>query len=55
MTTFYIFEVMIPEHKKMQFEKLMLDNGIAYRDKKQFRVTNLEKWWNNEQKSIEED
>lgn len=52
MTTFYIMEVMVPEHKKAQFDRLMIENNFATRDKKQFRVTNLETWIKGEQERI---
>lgn len=54
MTTFFVYEVIIPEHNKAYFEKLMEGHNYAFKDKKQFRVTNLESWIKNTQKSIDD-
>lgn len=52
MTNFKIYEVMVPEYKDIQFNDLMKRGNFAVRDKKQFRITNLDAFFKNEQKSI---
>lgn len=52
MTNYFVLEILVREDKKIETEKWLEEHGIPMRDKKQFRVTDLEKFQNGSQKTF---